>query len=197
MCPSDHLEPGVVGHYSAPSAGILDVGRYPSGSDVQAEELAAAFESAGFASVARPDVMRWKYSKLRMNLANAVEALFPSGDGVDLFMAARAEASACFEAAGIDCATEAEDKERRGDLVSMRRVNGERRGGGSSWQSLARGLGSIEADYLNGEIVMLGRLHGVPTPVNAALQRLANEHARKGTAPGTVPVDAVEAAIHA
>ena len=48
------------------------------------------------------------------------------------------------------------------------------RPGASSWQSLARGTGSIEADYLNGEIVLLGRLHGVATPVNAALQRLAN-----------------------
>ena len=28
----------------------------------------------------------------------------------------------------------------------------------------------IETDFLNGEIVLLGRLHGVPTPVNAAIQ---------------------------
>jgi lysophospholipase L1-like esterase len=37
---------------------------------------------------------------------------------------------------------------------------------------LARATGSIETDYLNGEIAMLGRLHGVPTPVNALLQDL-------------------------
>ena len=35
------------------------------------------------------------------------------------------------------------------------------------------GSGSIETDYLNGEIVLLGRLHGVPTPVNALLQQLS------------------------
>ena len=29
--------------------------------------------------------------------------------------------------------------------------------GGSSWQSIKRGTGNIEADYLNGEIVQLGR----------------------------------------
>ena len=28
----------------------------------------------------------------------------------------------------------------------------------------------METDYLNGEIALLGRLHGIPTPVNEALQ---------------------------
>jgi 2-dehydropantoate 2-reductase len=37
--------------------------------------------------------------------------------------------------------------------------------------------------------VLLGRLHGVPTPVNEALQRLANELARAGAAPGAVSED--------
>src|SRR6185369_6440327 len=75
-------------------------------------------------------------------------------------------------------------KARRGDRLAMRPVGGERRGGGSSWQSLRRRHGSIEADYLNGEIVLLGRLHGVPTPANALLQRLANQAAATGAAPG-------------
>jgi hypothetical protein len=53
------------------------------------------------------------------------------------------------------------------------------------------GAGSIEADFLNGEIVLLGREHGVPAPVNKLLQRLANQAAREhrapgGTAPGEV-----------
>ena len=73
---------------------------------------------------------------------------------------------------------------RRGDLLSLARVGGARRGGGSSWQSLARGLGSIETDYLNGEIVLLGRLHGVPTPANALVQRLADQAARQKARPG-------------
>ena len=54
---------------------------------------------------------------------------------------------------------------------------------GSSWQSLTRG-GSIETDYLNGEIVLQGRLHGVATPVNRALQVAANRLAREGGKPG-------------
>ena len=59
----------------------------------------------------------------------------------------------------------------------------------SSWQSLARATGSIEADYLNGEIVLQGRLHDVPTPVNLLLQQLATTAARDGRRPGTLPVD--------
>ena len=55
---------------------------------------------------------------------------------------------------------------RRGDRLRLQPVDGELRPGGSSWQSLARGVGTIETDYLNGEIVLLGRLHGVPTPAN-------------------------------
>lgn len=49
---------------------------------------------------------------------------------------------------------------------------------GSTWQSLARGR-SHEADYLNGEVVRLGRSLGVPTPLNAlALALLAQVAAR-------------------
>ena len=86
-------------------------------------------------------------------------------------------------AAEIELASQNEDAERRGDRLQQRPISGAERGGGSSWQSLRRGTGSIESDYLNGEIVLLGRLHGVPTPVNALLQREANEAARSGAEP--------------
>jgi 2-dehydropantoate 2-reductase len=36
---------------------------------------------------------------------------------------------------------------------------------GSSWQSLAKAAGDIECAFLNGEVALLGRLHGVPTPL--------------------------------
>jgi 2-dehydropantoate 2-reductase len=52
-----------------------------------------------------------------------------------------------------------------------------------------RGLPSTEADYLNGEIVLLGRLHGIPTPYNRVLQRIAGEMARTGKRPGSVTVE--------
>ncbi len=61
--------------------------------------------------------------------------------------------------------------------------------GGSSWQSLARRSGSIEAEFLNGEIVLLGGLHGVATPVNALLERLAIRAAAEGTGAGTWQIE--------
>ena len=96
----------------------------------------------------------------------------------------RAEGEAVFRAAGIDFASQAEDRERRGDLIRIRPVRGKRRGGGSTWQSFTRGIGRIETDYLNGEVVQLGRLHDVPTPVNEALQRIATRLAAFHIAPG-------------
>jgi 2-dehydropantoate 2-reductase len=52
-------------------------------------------------------------------------------------------------------------------------------------------------DLLNGEIVLLGRLHGVPTPVNEVLQRAANDLARRGGAPGSIPIEELEAEVDA
>jgi 2-dehydropantoate 2-reductase len=63
-------------------------------------------------------------------------------------------------------------------------IGGRPRGGGSTWQSVVRGTGSIEVDYLNGEIVLQGRLLGVPTPVNALLVELAWQTVREGRQPG-------------
>lgn len=198
MCPATHLEPGVVDAFSAPVTGILDVGRYPSGVDDLAEAISAAFAASTFSSVATPTVMRFKWSKLLMNLGNALEAACgPMGRSSHLYAAAREEGRAVLEAAGIDVASDEEDAARRGDLVSLRPIAGERRGGGSSWQSLARGTGSIEADTLNGEIVLLGRLHGVPTPVNELLQRTAHRLARSGAPPASMTPDELAAQLPA
>lgn len=194
MLPATHLEPGVVEASSAPVPGILDLGRYPSGTDDVTEAVASDLTAAGFSSRPHERPMRAKYAKLLMNLGNALEAACgtAAARGSDLVRAARREGVACFEAAGIDFASEDEDRERRGSLLQLRPIAGRRRQGGSSWQSLARGSGTIEADHLNGEVVLLGRLHGVPTPVNATLQRVANELARTGARPGVLPVDEIE-----
>jgi 2-dehydropantoate 2-reductase len=187
MLPATYLEAGVVEVSSAPVSGILDVGRYPRGIDERAEAISAAFATSTFSSVPQPDVMRFKWSKLLMNLGNALEAAVgPIGRESELFTRARAEGEAVLAAAGIDWASQAEDAERRGDLIGMRRIDGRRREGGSTWQSLARGTGRVETDLLNGEIVLLGRLHDVPTPVNELLQQVGNELARHGAPPGSM-----------
>jgi 2-dehydropantoate 2-reductase len=198
MLPALHLVPGVVDASSAPTTGILDVGRYPTGVDATAEAISAAFAASSFSSVPRPDVMRFKWSKLVLNLGNALDAACgPAAWGSPLWTRAMAEGRSVIEAAGVDAASDEEDAARRGDLVRMRPIGGERRAGGSTWQSLQRGSTRVEVDLLNGEIVLLGRLHGVPTPVNEVLQRTVNDLARRGGDPGSVPLEEIEAAVAA
>jgi 2-dehydropantoate 2-reductase len=189
MMPTEHLEPGVVVAHSAAATGILDLGRFPDGVDDVDEALAAMLRASRCESVARPDIMRWKYRKLLNNLGNAVQALCGSGRDSDDAMTAldllTSEAERTLAAAGLDPVTEAEDDDRRGDHLQLEPVAGATRGGGSTWQSLARGAG-VETDYLNGEIVLLGRLHGVPTPANARIQTLMAEAAVQGAGPGVM-----------
>ncbi len=196
MCPTTHLKPGVVDACSAPVTGILDVGRAPRGVDDTARALAAALSASTFVSEPRADIMRWKWRKLIMNLGNAVQALCARdtperASAADALVArARAEGEAALRAAGVDAVSDAEDKARRGSLLRVQPIDGEPRAGGSTWQSLARGAHSIETDWLSGEVVLLGRLHDVPTPANALLVRLAADAARRGAAPGAL--DAAE-----
>jgi 2-dehydropantoate 2-reductase len=193
MCPAAHLEPGVVQASSTPITGLLDLGRYPNGLDERAGAIATALERSTFESVPRADIMRWKYTKLLMNLGNAAEALCGQVDGVgEIVRRARSEGAVVLDAAAIDAASREEDKERRAGRMHVKPIAGAARGGGSSWQSLQRGTGTIEVDYLNGEIVLLGRRHGIDTPVNATLQRLANDAARRHASPGSMtPEDLV------
>jgi 2-dehydropantoate 2-reductase len=202
MLPAVLLEPGRIEAQGAPYSGLLDVGRWPHGTTDVDEDVAAAFTASNFVSRATPDVMRWKYAKLLRNVGNAIEAL--CGHDLDdtemalvrdLDRQLRAEAEACFAAAGIGWASDEEWVGRRGEQVQHAPVEGRARSGGSSWQSLARGLGSIEADYLNGEIALLGRQYAVATPANVAVQRLANHAARRGGRPGSTSVRDVVAAI--
>jgi 2-dehydropantoate 2-reductase len=189
VLPALHLDPGVVEAHAAPVTGILDVGRFPEGVGPRAEKIAAAFSSATFESVPRDDIMRWKYGKLLNNLGNAVDALCgPDPEARVVHRRAWTEGAAVLAAAGIDAVSAEEDAARRGDLFQWGGNAARSRPGASSWQSLARGTGSIEADYLNGEIVLLGRIHGVPTPVNLLLQHLAGAAAREGRRPGTLPL---------
>jgi 2-dehydropantoate 2-reductase len=187
-CPTSHLQPGVVQAWSTPVTGLLDIGVYPAGIDQVSEAVAADFRAATFSSYPVGDIRRWKNRKLLTNLGNAIEAVCGpderQGPLGDLLLA---EGEAVLAAAGLEAATAEEDRTRRGDLLQRGEIAGQTHPGGSSWQSLRRATGDIETDYLNGEIVLLGRLHGIPTPANDLLQHLARELAVTGHAPGAAP----------
>jgi len=174
--------------------GLLHLGRYPSGTDATADQIGADLAGSGFLAPVVPDVMRWKYGKLLANLSNAIEAVCGRDawrHASELRRRVTAEGRAVLDAAGLAYASEKESAELRADRVQILPVNGAERGGGSSWQSLIRGTGSIEADFLNGEIVLMARERGIPVPVNEVLQRLANQAARDRRAPGSATPDDV------
>lgn len=181
MLPSTHLEPGVVVQKCWPTPGILDIGRIPRRTDDLDEAIAADLRRAGFESQPRPDIMAWKYRKLVLNLGNGVDAVCARGEATDeLVRRARDEGDLVLRHAGLVVVTPEEDAERRGDV--LRSGDGPWPPGGSTWQSLQRGAASVEIDYLSGEIVLLGRRHGIPTPVNELLQHVVSQVARdRGT----------------
>lgn len=184
-----HLEPGSVQLWSSPIAGVIDVGAYPHGAGQLAGTISTMLQRASFASEVRDDIMRYKRGKLLLNLLNVVEALCgPFDDELEIEESARAEAVACFEAAGLEYTI---DPTR---FVGVKQIRGTSRPGASTWQSLTRGK-TLETDFLNGEIVALGRTHGIPTPTNAVLQRLGADAVARGLAPGSMSLEALIAAV--
>jgi 2-dehydropantoate 2-reductase len=187
-----HLEPGVVHLHNPPLGSVCDVGRVPDGHDAVDAAIAAHLEAAGIRSSACDDIMARKYSKLVSNLTNVLEAASGRESlGSGLAARARTEAGAVFAAAGITV----DDGANVRANMRFSEVEGVARPGGSTVQSLVRGANSLEVDDLNGEIVLLGRLHRVPTPVNAMLQELGKRLVADKTPPGSIPLADLEAAV--
>jgi 2-dehydropantoate 2-reductase len=55
-----------------------------------------------------------------------------------------------------------------------------------------KGATTLETDYFNGEILMLGRLHGVETPTNEFLQHYAARLLRGEIEAGSVTADQLD-----
>jgi 2-dehydropantoate 2-reductase len=189
MCPGNYTEPGDVICHAKPKRGMFDLGRYPSGSDETARAIAAALEKAEFKTEVFDDVMRSKYGKLIENQGNIVRAaLGEKADHEPFDAALRGEAGAVLSAAGIAW-IEIGKSDRRKGVLEMGEVAGTTRSSDSSSQSLIRGTGSLETDYLNGEIALLGRLHGIPTPASDFACRLARRILRDNLTTGDISPD--------
>jgi 2-dehydropantoate 2-reductase len=187
LMPASFLQPGIVSVASTPFHGVLDSGRYPEGIDETLTTVVADLEASGFKCQALPDIQRWKFAKLIRNLGNGLQGAC----GIDVDTSGiraklEEEARAVFAKAEVPVVPL--------EQFTTRTVFSPPSGGGSSgWQSVMRGTGSIEADYLNGEIVLLGRLHGVPTPYNEAVRRSANRVARAKLTPGACTPEEIHA----
>lgn len=193
MLPADYDTPGQVAAYFAPRIGAFDIGRYPSGTDGTVEKLCGVLSASGFIVDPRDDVMSSKYRKLLANLRNIIDAALGDTELQRKWYAkARAEAEAVLSAAGIGWdKTDAMAREE----LTITAISGRTRVGSSTLQSIVRGTGSLETDFLNGEIVLLGRLNGMATPVNSALCRLSIELASGRMRPQSAGDDAIASMI--
>jgi 2-dehydropantoate 2-reductase len=179
----------VVGGY--PEPGLVVVGRFPAGADPVADAIASDLERAGYLAESQPDILRWKAAKLLNSVRNNALDLFGGSPARLQAYSQRMlqEALAVFAAMGLE---PARPQERRHSVAhwGIAPGSGIEPGQQSTWQSLVRGS-SHELDFLNGEVVLLGRLHGVPTPFNAAVQQAAGRLAQ----PGRLPPDGLLADV--
>ena len=186
-----HLAPGEVELFGKPPTHAwLNVGVFPGGVDAISERVAADLTRCGFRSDNDAHVMTKKRGKLFGNLGNALSALIDPGSkaGRGLMKAAIVEATAVMTAAGLDYESMPQLfqtwKEVIGGDPATIQIPGCTYESSTS-QSLTRGAGDIECSYLNGEIALLGQLHGIPTPANRALQMAAERAASSGAAAGS------------
>ena len=190
--PVVHLRPGEVIIRSTPQSGMLHIGRVPANDhDQTLQQVATDLVAANFDVPLPEDVMPWKYRKLISNIGNVFQALVArSGDWRPLVADAEAEARRVLDAAGIAYIGEEEEAAARAAGFTLKPVAGvDEFVGGSTWQSLQRGTGNIETDYLNGEIVMIAHRIGMEAPINEQLAILARRAATNGAKPGDINVD--------
>ena len=188
LLPAYFMTPGIVVNTMVEQYGQMDIGRYPRGIDALAEDVTRTLRDACFIAATHADVMLPKGVKCLHNLANALDAILGGREGAQEFMLeAQREAKQVWSAAGIGW-EEADSFQQRTQLFGRLQKTPpgyeEASGKSSSWQSLARGTGNIEAEQLNGDVVTLGHLLGIPAPYNELLWHMADDMARAGDPPG-------------
>jgi len=184
------LSPGEVINPIRTRYGFIEIGCYPSGSDVLCNNVAQVLSRSGFSSDVNDRVMKSKGAKCLLNLSNALHAVTDGKGDFDAFEhELRREAIQVWSSAGIEWEDLESFKKRCNENTGTLKLPSgyehfSRQVFVSSWQSLARNTGNIEAAQLNGDVVLLGHLLGIPTPYNELLWHTADRMASSGEKPG-------------
>ena len=166
--------------------GRFMVGCYPKGTDELAESVSSLLRSAGYEVVITPEIMPYKWGKLVANLTNAIGAITNVG-GEEYNRIARAvqnEGKEILAQAGV-CWIPIEESPSRWPKSTKRSSDG--LSGmplGSTWQSLIRRQGTVETEFLNGEIVRIAHRLGKQAPINETLLRITEKMAANHEPPG-------------
>jgi 2-dehydropantoate 2-reductase len=166
--------------------GWLAIGCYPEGKDELAEKVGDKLRQAGFYVLVTPDVMPFKWGKLWINLGNALNAITNArfGENKLVMEAVHREAREILSQAGVRWMSREQMIKEWPDIAARPRGTVDSTGGSSTWQSLTRRQGTVETDFLNGEIVRVARRLGKQAPINEAIVRIIGEMAAKGEPPG-------------
>jgi len=166
--------------------GWLIMGSYPTGTDDLVEAVATNLRHAGFYVLVSPEVMPYKWGKLMLNLANAIGAItnVRGGENKRIIQAVQAEAQDILPQAGIRWISAKELAQQWPEINAQPSSSLDTKEQSSTWQSLSRQQGTVETEFLNGEIVRVAKQLGKQTPFNEVLLRIALEMAANKEVPG-------------
>jgi len=165
--------------------GRFVIGCYPEGTDKLVESIATTLREAGFGAIATPEIMLYKWGKLLENLKNAVGAITNSAgeEANRIAQATQNEAEEILAHAGVRWIKSEEmlllpkDANRPDNDLPSTYL-------GSTWQSLTRHQGTVETEFLNGEIVRVAQKMGKRAPINETLLHITEKMALNHEPPG-------------
>jgi thiosulfate/3-mercaptopyruvate sulfurtransferase len=190
LTPATYEADGEVVSPAAPAPAIFWIGSYPDAPASRvATSIAVDLGAAGCEVQVVDDLSRWKAGKLLGSVTFVLDALYPAAPERDrAAKLLQAEASEVLAAAGVAVADLRAEGTQDFSRFVARPIEGYRRQGNSTYQSLARAR-DVETDFLNGEVVLLARQNGRRAPVNAALQARVQRAVQEGVEAGSLPVD--------
>jgi 2-dehydropantoate 2-reductase len=172
------------GHVSYRAPGRVIVGRHPKGIDPRSRVFADAFGEAGFDAAASRAIGSDKWLKLAVNVQSVLNAAVDPRDHdanefFELKVAILEEVKRVFKAAKIRARScDGHDPSIDEMIAELKRPRARRSDHGvklhnSTWQDLYLKRPHIEAEYFHGPVIAMGREHGIPTPLNAAMLQVA------------------------
>jgi len=179
------------------------------------EALVAALEQTGLHVETHDDLAPHQFTKLMVNLNNAVSALSGAPTRDLLLVPAYRRVVAAVVQEGLEVVRGAGIRVAplRGipigvmptvlrlptpivRLVTRRQMRVDPEARSSMWEDLTRRR-PTEIDFLNGEIVRIADAHGLPAPINRRVVELVREAEAAGEGPPGLDGEALWAALHA
>jgi len=166
--------------------GYLIMGSYPVGTDNLVDAVATNLRDAGFYVLVTSDVTPYKWGKLMGNLGNAIGAItnMRGDDNNRIVRAAQQEAREILSKAGIRWISAEELALQWPEITAQPRSSLDTEAQSSTWQSLTRQQGTVETDFLNGEIIGLAKRLGTQASINERLLHIVQQMAINHELPG-------------